>query len=210
LMLLTHRYYEPGVGRFVTSDPERDGGNWYEYVGNNAPNAVDPIGLFQIGPVPPGTVVPPHEKGLTSCDPDSGKMWTIIVDRTCAAPCLDAHEGQHRYDLSKCCARLKKCIDRYGPRGRRRCIRKWNDWTDAIRNWAECRAYRSGRHCIEKMIKKRNCWCVAPGKDPCCDVLKLRWVIDNNLVANYCEGISNPWAAPPPQPCPFRASGEIR
>jgi len=44
LMLLGARYYDAGVGRFITVDPAREGGNWYGYVENNSVNAVDPTG----------------------------------------------------------------------------------------------------------------------------------------------------------------------
>ena len=42
---LRARYYDPGVGRFVSEDPIRDGTNWYAYCVNNPVNAVDPSGL---------------------------------------------------------------------------------------------------------------------------------------------------------------------
>jgi RHS repeat-associated protein len=45
LMLLGARYYDAGVGRFITQDPIRDGLNWYGYVEGNPVNTVDPWGL---------------------------------------------------------------------------------------------------------------------------------------------------------------------
>ncbi len=42
---LRARYYDPGVGRFVSEDPIRDGTNWYAYCANNPVNAMDPSGL---------------------------------------------------------------------------------------------------------------------------------------------------------------------
>ncbi|MBX3415938.1 MAG: AHH domain-containing protein [Pirellulales bacterium] len=40
------RWYDPGVGRFLSEDPIRDDRqNLYRYVGNNAVNATDPSGL---------------------------------------------------------------------------------------------------------------------------------------------------------------------
>ena len=29
------RWYDPTLGRFITEDPARDGGNWFAYCGNN-------------------------------------------------------------------------------------------------------------------------------------------------------------------------------
>ncbi len=45
LMLLGNRYYDPGIGRFLSSDPAEDGDNFYAYVENNPVNAIDPEGL---------------------------------------------------------------------------------------------------------------------------------------------------------------------
>jgi RHS repeat-associated protein len=46
LHLVGHRYYDPSLGRFLTSDPARDGHNWYSYCGNNPTSYVDPGGLY--------------------------------------------------------------------------------------------------------------------------------------------------------------------
>lgn len=42
------RFYEPTLGRFITEDPARSGGNWYEYGNNNPLRFVDPTGLDAI------------------------------------------------------------------------------------------------------------------------------------------------------------------
>ena len=43
------RYYDPGAGRFLSEDPVRFRGSpsFYAYVGNDAPNLIDPSGLQQ-------------------------------------------------------------------------------------------------------------------------------------------------------------------
>lgn len=51
LQLLTHRYYDPGFGRFLTRDPASYGGgaNLYEYCGDEPTAKQDPLGLFEWG-----------------------------------------------------------------------------------------------------------------------------------------------------------------
>ena len=46
MIYLRNRYYSPGIGRFITEDPARDGVNWYAYCNNNPVMFVDPFGLF--------------------------------------------------------------------------------------------------------------------------------------------------------------------
>ncbi len=45
LLLLGHRYYDPSIGRFLSSDPAQAGSNWYAYCDNNPLVRVDPTGL---------------------------------------------------------------------------------------------------------------------------------------------------------------------
>jgi RHS repeat-associated protein len=48
LVLLTNRYYDPGLARFLTRDPigPAGGANLYGYAGNGPVNGADPLGLF--------------------------------------------------------------------------------------------------------------------------------------------------------------------
>ena len=48
MIYLRNRYYCPGIGRFITEDPARDGANWYAYCNNNPVMFVDPFGLYYI------------------------------------------------------------------------------------------------------------------------------------------------------------------
>ena len=45
LIYLRARYYDSGVGGFISEDPARDGENWYVYCGGNPVMFVDPSGL---------------------------------------------------------------------------------------------------------------------------------------------------------------------
>jgi RHS repeat-associated protein len=56
LQLLTERYYDPVVGRFVTEDPIKEGGNWFGYVGGNALENVDPSGTIALAAAVVGCV----------------------------------------------------------------------------------------------------------------------------------------------------------
>ena len=47
MIYLRNRYYSPGIGRFITEDPARDGANWYAYCNNNPVMFVDPSGLSE-------------------------------------------------------------------------------------------------------------------------------------------------------------------
>jgi len=40
------RWYDPGLGRFITEDPVKDGSNWFSYVANNPLRYTDPTGLL--------------------------------------------------------------------------------------------------------------------------------------------------------------------
>ena len=46
LMLLGHRYYDASVGRFISSDPAKQGTNWYAYCGSNPNTRIDPNGQW--------------------------------------------------------------------------------------------------------------------------------------------------------------------
>ena len=45
LIYLRARYYDPGLGRFISEDPIRDGMNWYAYCYNNPVMFIDPSGM---------------------------------------------------------------------------------------------------------------------------------------------------------------------
>jgi len=43
------RYYDPGIGRFVSEDPKHSGNDWYTYCEANPTNVVDQTGRDGIG-----------------------------------------------------------------------------------------------------------------------------------------------------------------
>jgi len=89
LQLLTQRYYDPAVGRFVTEDPVKDGGNWWEYVENDPGSNVDPSGLASCG------------RELSDCN--------ATCDRAARATRLLLQRGE-----AEC---HRRCDSRYGPGG---------------------------------------------------------------------------------------------
>ncbi len=60
---LGFRDYAAGVGRFVTLDPQRDGTNWFAYVGSAPSHAADPSGATVV--IPPWLI--PDEETLWRC-----------------------------------------------------------------------------------------------------------------------------------------------
>jgi RHS repeat-associated protein len=61
-----YRDYQPGLARFTTVDPIRDGNNWFAYVNNNPVNWIDPWGLSASEPeqntnIPPSVTPLPAE-----------------------------------------------------------------------------------------------------------------------------------------------------
>jgi len=49
LIYMRARYYDPALGRFVSEDPGRNGGNWYTYCSNDPVNLTDATGKDAIG-----------------------------------------------------------------------------------------------------------------------------------------------------------------
>jgi RHS repeat-associated protein len=48
LIYMRARYMEPVLGRFLSEDPSKDGGNWFVYCGDNPTNAVDADGKLSL------------------------------------------------------------------------------------------------------------------------------------------------------------------
>ena len=69
-MLLGNRFYDPSIGRFLSSDPAEDGSNWYAYVDNSPTGFVDPEGLFHLV----ATIDPETHMGILKMYADPGDV----------------------------------------------------------------------------------------------------------------------------------------
>ncbi len=105
LMLLGHRYYDPSIGRFITSDPAQDGTNWYAYCGNDPLGGTDPEGLswWAVGA---GVVVGAGTTLLTG-NPVAG-MAAGFATATFVSAAIEHNElgGEHGAVMDGCYAAL--------------------------------------------------------------------------------------------------------
>ena len=88
LQLLGHRYYDPSIGRFLSSDPAKAGTNWYAYCDDNPLRETDAQGLdgtgqpIKLPPYNPPSIIPPYINdpswwfGPGSSGPTSGSGTT--------------------------------------------------------------------------------------------------------------------------------------
>ncbi len=85
ILLLTHRYLDPAMGRFLTRDPigSRAGANLYAYVNNRVVVDIDPWGLL-----PKGKPRPPTWRPIpTPRDPFWAKIFRL-VKLFCVVDCV--------------------------------------------------------------------------------------------------------------------------
>lgn len=112
LLLLTHRYYDPESGRFLTRDPigYSGGVNLYAYVNNNPVKKKDPSGLDdadrefdnrfnQPPPYPPSLGMPENNPLLF---PTSGLEAWGAQGRNFPANDWDPHGGAYRHCVAAC------------------------------------------------------------------------------------------------------------
>jgi RHS repeat-associated protein len=81
LQLLGHRYYDPSIGRFLSSDPAQAGTNWYAYTENNPLGGTDPSGLDLFSDIGDalGKPLSPVEKGAMGASTIIGGVGGILV-----------------------------------------------------------------------------------------------------------------------------------
>lgn len=91
LQLLSHRYYDPNSGRFLTRDPIGFAGgvNLYDYVANNPTNYMDPLGLDKLKLPGNPSGLPPGWKHDPSHKNPHGERW-----RSPGGDYVDFHKGQ--------------------------------------------------------------------------------------------------------------------
>jgi len=109
---LRARYYKPGISRFLSEDPARDGLNWYTYCKNNPILMIDPDGLdcyifygpdqekavetyrSQLRELYPDTVV--HTQKVTSAD-EFSKGWKSMSEaKTIEGVVINIHGNPDR------------------------------------------------------------------------------------------------------------------
>jgi RHS repeat-associated protein len=203
------RELDTSNGRWISRDPlgfEGTDSNLYRYVMNHSLAAMDPSGLtpVSIGPVPPGKTCPKGADAITGCNVAKGKPYTLICDTGCDAACTDAHEGQHRSDITACCAKYKNCLDAAHTFSQKQiCILKWQIWFSDTRNRTECQAYRSGLLCRQHMAKNMGCYDKIKNNncDDCCMKVVSAIERDNTYIQKYCKGSG--WPRLKATPCPF-------
>jgi RHS repeat-associated protein len=110
LMYYKARMYSPGLGRFMQTDPigYGDGLGWYNYVGGDPVNFVDPTGLEDGPIVVNGIPKPKCPFGWTCVDPSS---FSSVMDQLKAFDLADMFGS---YDLNEIVVTADRQT-RYGP-----------------------------------------------------------------------------------------------
>lgn len=91
LYFMRARYYDPATGRFLSEDPFGSVAdlNLYKYVGNNAPNFYDPLGLFELK-----TTITKFQRDLW--DPTNWGFGNTTVEVNANGECIcDGKNGYH-------------------------------------------------------------------------------------------------------------------
>lgn len=110
------RFYSPGLGRFLQTDPigYGDGLNWYNYVGSDPVNYTDPTGTREctineiIDMIFTGEYDPGEQDGLPICTGGGGgSTWYLVPDRGIREPTIrEPREPRERPQSGPCSAPL--------------------------------------------------------------------------------------------------------
>ena len=128
------RYYDPGVGRFLSEDPIRFEGatNFYVYVSDSPTNLTDPVGLCPPDGCPPPNTHNPQPRSSCSAYPDRYHRWSCegLAGNDAVGECvrgclLDQYDKKtHRYKCDE--AKLHcGCFDACGFTGVRAAGARW-------------------------------------------------------------------------------------
>lgn len=207
-----NRHRDTTTGRWTTVDRLWPDEPAYGFAHGNPTTFIDPSGLQDIGPVPPGENCgkhPPGTTGFTECNFEKGQMYSLLCDPDpCTSGCNAAHEAVHRKDFKDCCALVGKCIARETtPQGKAKCITTYKEWEGrGNMQISECNAYNLSYSCLNAL---QVASCCVPVPLPCCDSLTAAVVKEKKQRDDYCA-IADAWRKQRVKPCPFNKDGSIK
>jgi len=105
LLLLGARWYDPTVGRFISEDPVRDGGNWFGYADSSPASHIDPDGQLPLGVaciIPCGCYVGTPLAAMAGCW--AGGCRQTGTCGACVREVMDEYESQMRTCRIACMA----------------------------------------------------------------------------------------------------------
>jgi len=186
--------YDPAVSRLIQENRRRDDGiNAYRPIEN-------PLGqTFSFSSF---SVIDFQCGGAgSSCNYTTGIYGLVYNDNTCCDQnCTLKHEADHKILKGPCCIKLSikynACKD---PVCKIKLDNDYVQWSNKLRPYSECRAYKVGKSCREFQQVARLCF-ICPFKPPsgwaqCCQDLKDQIKRDNAEISTNCPGTNIP--------CPF-------
>jgi RHS repeat-associated protein len=189
-----YRFYSPGLGRFISRDPDLEFGalNLYQFM---LPSQATTPGLDLV------EVVENAVNGSSKCGlskPVNDPYIVNIYNTKCTKPCTQQHENQHASDRISCCKKARAAYQAKGA-SKSDVVKKWNKFLKDSKPWSECRAYGKSVSCAEGLWKSKKCDCPDPKDKQCCSDIKSYKSSAESQKKKYC-GMSGSGTAPS---CPF-------